>query len=436
MVFSARLADAPTLPFFEREIKNAVLNAFEANECVALIGPRQIGKSAFAKKLAAELGGSVFKELHDPKQRDEVGDGTDFFAAHANELVVLDEIQYCPHLFPSLKAHIDRQRHEGRRGAGRFLLLGSASLDLQHEAAAALTGRCTELQMTGLLPTEIITKGGRTEDFLPQALAADAQGDVKTGADPHDDLERLWCRGGQPDSFMAPSDAISAKRRRDFLDNYLQHDLKALGFDIDSRTLTRCLRFLATMNGCEFKKETYQGALELKRIELDAAIGVLDRLLLVRILEPWSRNVRHQVTQKPTLYVRDTGLLHTLLDLNTAEAVRAYAQNGKSWEGFVIEAMIGAAINAEKFDGGYFFRRKDGQEELDFVMDRGDGVFWAVEIKLSPTESVKMRHVRAAEMIEAERRFFVHAGPNEFFAKQGGFEALSLMEMLKTIAED
>ena len=236
--------------------------------------------------------------------------------------------------------------------------------------------------------------------------------------------------------FWLTSDAISAKRRRDFLHGYLKHDLKALGFDINSRNLTICLKYLATVNGCEFETSTYQKALKLKHTEINEAVAVLERLLLVRILEPWSMNVRHQVTRNPTLYVRDTGLLHRLLNLNSAEDLLDYAQRGKSWEGFVIEAMIGAAINAQKFNRGYYFRTEKGKFELDFVMDRGRGVLWAIEIKLSPAERIRASHIEAAEMIGAERRFFVHAGQDPPFEKKGGFEALSLMDMLRTIAED
>lgn len=422
----------------DRNIQETVESALEMIECVALIGPRQVGKTTLAHRIIEDRENSVYRDLDDPEQREEVGNGVEFFNNHRDALIVLDEIQNCPDLFPALKAHIDRQRRENRGPGGKFLLLGSASLDLQQHAAASLTGRYREVQMMGLLPTELRATMGKVAEAELEMRSGVAQVADQAPANvdgvSFDQVEVLWCRGGLPRSFLAADDEISVAYRRSFIENYLRNDIRELGFDVDSRLLERCFRYLASVNGCEFKKQTFADALGTDHASIDQAIGVLNQLLLIRILEPWSLNVKHRVTRRPTIYIRDSGILHNLLELETIASLQAHDRRGHSWEGFVIESLIGTAVNSGKYRGGYYFRTDDGSSELDFVLDRGGGVTWGFEIKCGNTPRVSIKNTRAADMIGVERRFLIHTGVESFMTKQGDFEGMPLTKALGVVS--
>ena len=388
------------IPRKKSQLVRARLDQFPA---VALLGPRQAGKTTLAELIAEERP-SVYLDLEHPADREKLTDAALYLSAHEDKLVILDEVQRVPELFQTLRGLIDRGRRRGIR-AGRFLLLGSASIDLLRQSGESLAGRiaCVEL-----------------EPF--NVLEVDGNGD-------RDARERLWIRGGFPDSFLAESDEASAVWRENFVRTYLERDIPQLGPRVPAETLRRFWTMLAHLQGGTLNAAQLARGLAVDGKTIARYLDLLVDLLLVRRLPPLHANVGKRLVKSPKVYVRDSGIVHTLLGLDDRDAVLGHPVAGGSWEGFVVENLLRAApdrVNA------WFYRTAAGAE-IDLVLEMPGGKLWAVEIKrgLAPKLDRGFHHAR--QDLDPERSFVVYSGDDRY-PRGEGVEAIGLGELASLLA--
>ncbi len=363
---------------------------------VAVLGPRQVGKTTLARRLVEELGAAaVYLDLELPSHRAKLSDPELYFSSQEDRLVVLDEIQRVPGLFEVLRGVIDERRRQGRRHR-QFLLLGSASIDLLQQSSETLAGRIAYSELTPLLAEEVATK--------------------KRG-----DRDRLWLRGGFPDSFLAADEAASVEWREEFIGTYLERDIPLLGPRIPAETLRRFWTMLAHEQGTLLNAASVAGAIGVSGQTVGRYLDLMVDLLLVRRLPPWSKNAGKRLVRSPKVYVRDSGLVHALLGLRDLDAVLGHPVTGGSWEGFVIENLLAAAPSGTS---ACFYRTAVGAE-IDLVLDLPPKERWAIEIKRSSAPVLSKGFYLGCGDIKATRRMVVHAG-EETFGLGDGVEAVSL----------
>ena len=363
---------------------------------VAVLGPRQVGKTTLARRLVEELGAAaVYLDLELPSHRAKLSDPELYFSSQEDRLVVLDEIQRVPGLFEVLRGVIDERRRQGRRHR-QFLLLGSASIDLLQQSSETLAGRIAYSELTPLLAAEVATK--------------------KRG-----DRDRLWLRGGFPDSFLAADEAASVEWREEFIGTYLERDIPLLGPRIPAETLRRFWTMLAHEQGTLLNAASVAGAIGVSGQTVGRYLDLMVDLLLVRRLPPWSKNAGKRLVRSPKVYVRDSGLVHALLGLRDLDAVLGHPVTGGSWEGFVIENLLAAAPSGTS---ACFYRTAVGAE-IDLVLDLPPKERWAIEIKRSSAPVLSKGFYLGCGDIKATRRMVVHAG-EDTFGLGDGVEAVSL----------
>lgn len=400
-----------------RRLQSALLTALDEMPAVALLGPRQVGKTTLALAVAATRP-SIYLDLESDTDRAKLADPELYLAQHADKLVILDEVQRAPDLFRSLRGLIDAGRRDARppqRGNGRFLLLGFASIDLLKQSGETLAGRIRYLELAALDAGEI-------------------HGDTRVSLDdPRLDaprLDGLWLRGGFPESLLAPSDAASLRWRSDFIRTYLERDVPQLGPRIPAETLRRFWTMLAHQQGSLLNAAALARALAVDGKTIAAYIDLLVDLLLVRRLAPWHGNVRKRLVKSPKVYVRDSGLVHALLNIADREALLAHPVAGASWEGLVIESLIAAAPAGTE---PYFYRTAAGAE-IDLLLRLpGRAQPWAIEIKRNRAPKLERGFHAACETVLPERRLVVYGG-EERYPIAPGVEGVSLPDLSAELA--
>lgn len=383
-----------------RRLLAPLTTALAEAPAVALLGPRQVGKTTLALEVARTRP-SVYLDLESSADRAKLADPALYLAQHEDKLVVLDEIHRTPALFRTLRGLIDVGRRRGH-GKGRFLVLGSASIDLLKQSSESLAGRIRYLE---LAPFDAAEVG-------PERLQA------------------LWLRGGFPESLLADSDAASLRWRADFMRTYLERDIPQLGPRIPAETLRRFWTMLAHQQGGVLNAAGLARALAVDGKTVASYLDLLVDLLLVRRLAPWHGNIRKRLVKSPRVYVRDSGLVHALLGIADGEALLAHPVAGASWEGLAIESLIaGAPTGAE----AHFFRTTAGAE-IDLLLKLpGRRRPWAIEVKRGLTPQLERGFHLAAADVEAERRFVVYGGA-ERFALAAGVEAMPLAELCAEVS--
>jgi predicted AAA+ superfamily ATPase len=364
----------------ERRIRAQLLAALEHTPAVALLGPRQVGKTTLAHEIG-EARPSVYLDLESATDRAKLADPEAYLAGHADRLVILDEVHRTPELFQSLRGLIDRGRRQGLN-AGRFLLLGSASVDLLQQSGESLAGRISYLELAPLDALEV----------------------------PPTALETLWSRGGFPPSFLADSDAISFRWRQDFIRTYLERDIPQFGPRLPAETLRRLWTMLAHNQSQLLNVAMLARSLAIDGKTVARYLDLLVDLLLVRRLQPWHNNEGKRLVKSPKVYVRDSGIVHALLRLPTREDVLGHPVAGGSWEGFVIESLLAAAPEGSEAN---FYRTLAGAE-IDLLLSLPGGALWAVEIKRSSAPKVERGFTEACMDLRPTRRFVVYGGMERF----------------------
>ena len=377
---------------------------------VAILGPRQVGKTTLALAVADSLGPTgLYLDLERPSDLAKLNDAEAFFDSHADKLLILDEVQRVPQLFTVLRGAIDRQRRAGHR-SGMFLLLGSASGALLAQSAESLAGRLAYTELTPFLATE---------------LAAAALPARKGG--PED--ERLWVRGGFPPSVLAASDEASLRWRQQFIATYLERDIPQLGPRIPAQTLRRLWTMLAHEQGQLLNAAKLAASLAVSGQTVARYLDLLCDLMLVRRLPPVTNNVAKRMVRAPKVYVRDSGLVHALLGLPTHETILGHPVAGGSWEGWVIENLIAAAPPGSQAS---FFRTAAGAE-VDLVLDLPGGRRWAIEIKRSRAPVPSRGFHVGIEDMGATHACVVYPG-SEAYPMGSGVTALPLLELMRKLA--
>jgi predicted AAA+ superfamily ATPase len=381
---------------YTRAAKSRLRDLLGRFPAVGLIGPRQAGKTTLARAIADELGDkAVYLDLELPSDRGKLSDAELYLSGHDTRLVVLDEIQRAPGIFQVLRSLIDQRRRRGIRN-GEFLLLGSASVELLKQSAESLAGRISYLELTPLTVDEV--------------QAADPEA-----------VDRLWVRGGFPDSFLAPGDPASLEWRRSFVQTYLERDIPMLGPRIPAETLGRFWRMLAHNQGQLLNAARLAASLGVSGQSVARYLDILVDLLLVRRLQPWASNAAKRLVRSPKLYVRDSGVVHALLGIADREELLGHPVAGGSWEGFVIENLVAAAPPG----AWVWFYRTSAGAEIDLLLQLGARELWAVEVKrsLSPAPS-RGFHV-ACQDVKATRRLLVYPGKEPYRLK-GDVEVVPL----------
>ena len=380
-------------------------------DSVALVGPRQIGKTTLARQIASQSdGGSRYLDLENPADRRLLDDPVAYFSVHAKELIVLDEIHRAPEIFQVLRGQIDERRRMDTK-AGKFLILGSASMELMRQSSESLAGRISYVELASLSAREVSSQATQINKVT------------------YDEIDRLWLQGGFPPSYLRDDEAESLQWRVDFIRTYLERDLPQFGLQVATEQMDRFWRMLANDQGELFNAQRYARSLGVSAYTVARYLDLLEKLLLVRVLQPWSTNTGKRLVKSPRPFVRDSGILHALLGLGSMQALRSHAVSGKSWEGFVIENLVAAAIGRAR---PYFYRTAAGAE-ADLVLEFTPGKCWAIEIKLSSAPTLDRGFHHAVEDIGAERRLLVYKG-KERFPMRGGVEAMPLVDAMNEVS--
>ena len=414
----------------ERPIRAAIDHQFNSYPCIVILGPRQIGKSTLARIYHEKEVDTVYCDLENKETLAEIGNGIKFFKRHTGKLIILDEIQENEDLFLAVKCIIDEQRYL-KKEKTRFLLLGSASLEIQRRSSSSLLGRCAHVQMTGLSPIEVIDHLP-SEFFLPRTNKNLPGGSPKMKTELYSDLiDTMLVRGGLPDSLLARSHKESKDILQEIFESYVQSDLKPYGLNVNSTSLSECLNLIAKSNGQQYEIGYFTKNLDLDRKEVTDAISALEQLLLVRRLKALNGKGQYKVdlSKHPKLYIRDTGLLAQQLGVGNINDLISREQIGGAWEGFAIETIIATAIYSGVYEECHHFRTYKGNQELDLVLSLVNGENWGIEVKYSPDSKPNKGNIGAITTINVSQRILVHSGL-ESSSLNGGFIGLPLVDVL------
>ena len=349
---------------------------------VALLGARQVGKTTLAKSITKDVN-AVYLDLEAPEDLLKLSDPGSFLGAHNDKLIILDEIQRAPDLFMVLRGIIDQNRQRGRK-SGQFLLLGSASMELLRQSSESLAGRIRYIEMGGLNALET----GR-----------DAAGHQK-----------LWLRGGFPDSYLAGDDEASMDWLEDLIRTYLERDVPQMGFRIPAGRLRRLWTMLAHGQGEPANHTKLAGNLEIGGKTVGHYMDILTDLLLLRRLEPWHANVKKRLVKTPRHYIRDSGIQHRLLGIGSYDDLLSNPVLGKSWEGFVIENIHSVLPRHAET---YYYRTAAGAE-IDLLIKMPSSEIWAIEIKHGMAPKLGKHFNRICEDVGAHQKYVIYGGDDEF----------------------
>lgn len=365
---------------------------------VILLGPRQVGKTTLALSLVDRIP-SVYLDLESPEDLQKLSDPISYLRLHEKKLVILDEVQRLPNLFQILRSLIDEGKRRGLTHA-RFLLLGSASIELLKQAGESLAGRVAQLELSGFNIHEV----------------ADSQ-------------NTLWLRGGFPDSFLSKTDHSSFVWRENFIKTYLERDIPMLGPRIPVETLRRFWIMLCHRQGTLLNASELAKSLAVDGKTIARYLDLFVDLLLVRKLQPWHTNVEKRLVKSPKTFVRDSGLLHALLHITHFEDLLSHPVVGASFEGFVIENI---ASYLPSYAQMHFYRTSVGAE-IDLLLSFGDKELWAIEIKRSVTPKPEKGFYFACDDLKPQRRFVIYPGKEQYPIGHD-VEVISLKKFLKILS--
>jgi hypothetical protein len=372
--------------YIKRTIENELRHSLQSFPVTALLGPRQCGKSTLARHVVSEMEDTVYLDLEKPSDLRKLDDPEFFFTTQKQKLVCIDEIQIGPELFPVIRVMVDEDRRPGK-----FLILGSASQDLIRNSSETLAGRIHFIELAPFTYDELIR-----DDPLQ-----------------FDDPTLPWTRGGFPDSLLAISDDLSYQWREDFIRTFLERDIPQFGFSIPAITLRRFWTMLAHYHGQTLNASKLGQSLGVRHPTIKKYLDVMDQTFMVRILPPLAANLKKRLVKTPKIYIRDSGLLHTLLEIEHTEGLFGHPTVGVSWEGWCIEQILGVMPGWR----ASFYRTSSG-EEIDLILERGNKRF-AFEFKASMSPKVSRGFQGTLEVLCPDKSFVIAPVPEPYPLKSG-----------------
>ncbi len=370
--------------YFPRSAEQQLLKIIERMPAAVVVGPRQIGKTSLTKTIRNQVGKkSIYLDLERPDDLQALNQLEVFAENNLDKLIILDEIQRHPKLFPELRSIIDRNRFPGR-----FILLGSASPSLIRDSSESLAGRISILELTGLKLDEV---------------------------SPEFDFRTHWLRGGFPESLLANDIEASDEWRSDFIRTYVERDLPELGLKANPVVIQRLWTMLAHLNGQTLNQTKLANSLGMSPPTLKTYINFMEQAYLVRQLPPYFANVGKRLVKSPKVYLRDTGIGHTLLGIQNQRNLLSHPNIGASWENYVIEQLFAIKPRWAEL---YFYRTQAGAE-LDLVITRGGIPKRSVEIKFSVNPVLTKGYYTANDDLKIDKRFVVSPGERSITMKNG-----------------
>lgn len=387
----------------ERSFKSKLLEKLRLFPVVALIGPRQVGKTTLAYQIAGELSKeSVYLDLERDSHLNRLNEPELYLSQQSGKCVIIDEVQRKPELFPLIRSLVDERKREGEKSA-QFLILGSASKELLKQSSESLAGRIAYLELTPFGNLEVVKDDNKL-------------------------MNQHWIRGGYPDSFLAVSKEDSMEWRRQFISTFVERDLNQLGVDVSSEGIKRLWSMLAYSQGSILNASNYADGLGVSSVTVKRYIDVLTEMFMLRQLPAWSGNSSKRLIKSPKVFVRDSGLLHCLADINTEDKLYGHHLCGMSWEGYIIENII----NHLPKNCSYFYYRTRAGAEIDFVIERDLKPFCAVEIKRSVSPKIEKGFYLGMKDIGVTKGFVI-APVNERHHLKEDIEVLGLREFLRFV---
>lgn len=357
--------------YIRRDIYRRVAHFLEIFPAIAILGPRQCGKSTLIKQMSNDWEKAVYLDLQNPDDVAKLNQPGIFFENNAERRICLDEIQLMPELFSILRSVIDKDRRNGR-----FVLLGSASRDLIQQSSETLAGRIGFIQLTPFTHSEVKDE-------------------------PEFHLNTFWLRGGFPDSFLSRTDEDSAIWREQFISTFIERDIPQLGFQIPALQLRRFLTMCAHSQGQLINLSKLADSMAVSHPTIRKYIDLLEQTFILRKLQPFEVNVKKRLVKAPKVYVRDSGLLHQLLSIGDFNDLLGHPVFGASWEGMVIENILTQASDWTP----YFFRTATG-DELDLVLEKGQKRI-AIECKASTAPKFTKGFWRAIDLVQPQTTYVV-----------------------------
>lgn len=382
----------------DRRVQSRLNALLQHNPAVALLGPRQSGKTTLALEIAKQRK-SVYLDLEDESDRVKLSDPNQYLRDHEDQLVILDEVHRAPEIFQPLRGIIDRGRRSGKVN-GRFLLLGSAAMDLLRQSGETLAGRISYLELG---PFDVLETGAAV-------------------------IDALWVRGGFPRSFLAPGEDVSLQWRRDFIRTYLERDIPQFGVRIPAETLRRFWTMLAHNQAQILNAASLARGLAVDGKTVAGYLDLLVDLLVVRRLPAWHRNIGKRLVKSPKVYVRDTGIAHALLGIRDKEALLGHPVVGQTWESFVIETLIATSPDGSE---AHYYRTSNGTE-VDLLLTLPNGELWAIEVKRSSAPKIERGFHSACADLKPNKRFVVYSG-SQRFPLDKTTDAISVVELAETL---
>lgn len=355
----------------KRSIEDFVLQNLRVFPAVALLGPRQCGKSTLAKMLSEKIPSFLYLDLQNPVDLNKLNDPVLFFEANKEATFCIDEIQLMPELFSVLRSIIDQNRQNGR-----FILLGSASRELIRQTSETLAGRIGLVEIHPFSVNEV-------------------------NENPYFQLNKFWLRGGYPESYLSETDEDSKLWRENFIRTYIERDIPQLGFQIPALQLRRLLTMCAHNQGQLLNLSKLGESLSLTHPTVRRYIDLLEQTFILRTLQPFEINVKKRLVKSPKVFIRDTGILHRLLQIDQFNDLMGNPVFGSSWEGLVIENILSTLR-----DWLPFFYRSAVGDEIDLVLVKGERII-AIECKASASPVLTKGFWKSLEVINPGKTFVI-----------------------------
>ncbi len=351
--------------YISRQKEQLIKKHLKSFPCVALLGARQVGKSTLAKEIMRGIADAIYLDLEDPRDFAKLQDPLTFLEANRHALICIDEVQMYPDLFQFFRPYLDKNSRKGQ-----LLLLGSASRDLIKQSSETLAGRISYIEIGPFSAYEV-------ENF-----------------------ETLWLQGGYPDSYQLPSE-ISFDWRVNYIRTFLERDIPQLGFNIPAETLKRFWIMLAHLNGCVLNASKLASSMGVSSPTIKNYLDILEGAFVIRRLKPFHSNTKKRLIKSPKIYIRDTGIIHCLLGIETYNDLLGHPALGNSFEAFVISSILERFPRYE----ASFYRSSSGAE-IDLVLEKG-GKTIAIEIKSSTAPALTQGFFEALKVISPHKAFVV-----------------------------